>query len=104
MEINDWIEIFAKYENGLLFLQSPFLLESSWVTLYTNRDKTNKLPKTPFEILKTREIWLWSQLTKKEYLKLDHTLYASCRGDKCSAVRTINDKIPYYPLVVTRKE
>ena len=104
MEINAWIEIFAKYENGLLFLQSPFLLESSWVTLYTNRDKTNKLPKTPFEILKTREIWLWSQLTKKEYLKLDHTLYASCSGDKCDAVRTINDKIPYYPLVVTKEE
>lgn len=104
MEINAWIEIFAKYENGLLFLQSPFLLETSWVTLYTKRDKMNKLPKTPFETLKTREIWLWSQLTKKEYLESEHMLYTSCSGDTCNAIRTINDKIPHYPLVVSNLE
>jgi hypothetical protein len=101
-EINEWITIFSKYENGFLFLQDTLLLETSWNTLYTNRDKLNKLPESPFVLLRKRDIWLWNELTKKEYLDKIHTVELSCntQNTNCSAKRLMNNGIIYYPSVI----
>lgn len=101
MEIKDWFEIFAKYENGLYFLQQPLLLETDWKTLYSKRDKERGLPNSPFELLEEREIWLWSQLTKKEYLENTRKLTINCDSSntKCKSSLTINDHVLYYPTI-----
>jgi len=101
LEINAWFEIFALYENGLTFLQQPLLLETSWETLYSKRDKENNLPKTPFELLEKRDIWLWNSLTKKEYLKNTHKLSVKCDAlnKDCEPIRTLNDQVLHYPII-----
>lgn len=101
-EINEWITIFSQYENGFLFLQDPLLLETSWNTLYTNKDKQNNLPESPFVLLRKRDVWLWNELTKKEYLAKTHTVELSCntQNTNCDATRYVNKRIIYYPSVI----
>lgn len=101
LEINAWFEIFSLYENGLTFLQQPLLLETSWETLYSKRDKENNLPKTPFELLEKRDIWLWNSLTKKEYFKNTHKLSVKCDSlnNDCNPIRTLNDQVLHYPII-----
>lgn len=101
-EINEWITIFSKYENGFMFLQDHLLLETSWNTLYTNKDKLNKLPESPFVLLRKRDIWLWNELSKKDYLSKKHIVEISCntQNTNCEAKRLVNKGIIYYPSVV----
>lgn len=101
-EINEWITIFSQYENGFLFLQNHLLLETSWNTLYTSKDKQRKLPESPFILLRKRDIWLWNELSKKEYLNKKHTVEISCntQNTNCEAERLVNKSIIYYPSVI----
>lgn len=48
IDIENIIDNFLKYDNGLKFLQSPFYIEEQWKTLYTMNDKNNKLPENPY--------------------------------------------------------
>lgn len=48
IDIEDIIDNFLKYDNGLKFLQNSFYIEEQWETLYTINDKNNKLPENPY--------------------------------------------------------
>lgn len=100
-EINTWIEIFSQYENGFLFLQTPLSLETDWETLYSKQDKDNKLPSSPYTILRKREIWLWNELTREEYMKKAHSVKIVCDtlNNNCEATRLLNKDVIYYPTI-----
>ena len=105
-ELNEWIEVFSRYENGFLFLRNPIYLEKNWETLYSKQDKLRGLPTSPFELLRKREIWLWNELTKEEYMKNTHILKISCNtlDQNCSPTRLMNQDVIYYPSIIKRND